>query len=342
MGKAPGQTNSGKPTFQWLPQLDQLLLLGIQHGGAVKHDVINKTIRAGRGALTRKECWDRIRHLRRKMQAASGESQRPATRIRRKPASEAGATGQPWTTPEEEKLLTWTGYDPVEKIAQRLGRTPEAIRSHLGCLGISAKVKDGWSLTGLRELLRVSYAKLRQFIGQGWLRVRDPRIPGSSLLAFADEQRTLLGAPVADQVRSQVNEKALYTWERTAELLGTSIAQVQAWIGTGELKVADTFITERSFQDFCKKYGSQVSFPLIDPDTREWLAEGFGLRMQTEVTVNLTKHVLQVRECKCGRKIAGNCYFRHIKSCNVVAISARGTKPCNDNRPRAWPASQSA
>ena len=31
------------------------------------------------------------------------------------------------------------------------------------------------------------------------------------------------------------------------------------------------------------------------------------------------KHALVVRECKCGLKIAGNVYFRHVKRCSPAA-----------------------
>ena len=62
----------------------------------------------------------------------------------------------PWTPADDDRLLNWAGYEPVKKIAQRLGRSDRAVRFRLGALGISAKVTDGWSLRALRKMLRVS------------------------------------------------------------------------------------------------------------------------------------------------------------------------------------------
>ena len=90
----------------------------------------------------------------------------------------------PWTAEEDACLLYWAGYDPVNKIAQRLGRSVRAVRFRLGALGMSAKVSDGWSLTQLRKLLRMSLARLRYLIGTGILRVRDSRITTESILAL--------------------------------------------------------------------------------------------------------------------------------------------------------------
>ena len=61
------------------------------------------------------------------------------------------------------------GYEPVNKIAQRLNRSVRAVRFRLSALGMSAKVSDGRPLRALRKLLRVSPVRLRQLIGSGML-----------------------------------------------------------------------------------------------------------------------------------------------------------------------------
>ena len=49
-----------------------------------------------------------------------------------------------------------------------------------------------------------------------------------------------------------------YSWERTANLLGVPVAQVQVWISAGQLRVLDAFVTDRAFEEFCKKHGEEI------------------------------------------------------------------------------------
>ena len=88
---------------------------------------------------------------------------------------------KPWTPADDDRLLNLAGYEPVPKIAQRLGRSVRAVRFRMGALGMSAKVTDGWSLRALQKLLRVGPARLRYLIGHGLLRVRDAHITAASL-----------------------------------------------------------------------------------------------------------------------------------------------------------------
>jgi hypothetical protein len=122
-----------------------------------------------------------------------------------------------------------------------------------------------------------------------------------------------------------------YTWKRVADLLGVPIAQVQDWICAGLLKVVDPFVTERSFQEFCKNYGNEINLALIDPATAKWLIEEY--RVPAPVANNRAvgrarKHALVVRTCRCGRKIAGNVYFKHVNSCRVLADEATRRAVC--------------
>src|SRR5208282_4502628 len=98
---------------------------------------------------------------------------------------------------DDDKLLDWAGYEPVNKIAQRLGRSVRAVRFRLGALGMSARVTDGWSQRALRKLLRMSRAKLRYLIGSGMLRVRDSRITAVSLTIWCEKNRPAMGSSAA-------------------------------------------------------------------------------------------------------------------------------------------------
>lgn len=321
MGMATGPKGKkvdGK--FRWLPELDRLLIVGTKHGSAAKCEAINKILKLV-PELTRGDCWRRIRHLRRTFELPALQEAHPPT-ASEKPRR-ANSVGQsafrPWTTADDDRLITWAGYEAVAKIAQRLERSERAVRFRLGALGISAKVTDGWSLRALQTMLRVSPVTLRRFIASGVLRVRDPRVSACSLEAYC-KIRSSMESPGLEKITAALaGGDEGYSWERAADLLGVTIAQVETWISIGQLKVVNSFVTDRAFQDFCKQYGHEFNMALIDPGIRQWLINEYGVPRPAESgngsVSRAKKHALVMRACKCGRKIAGNAYFRHFKAC---------------------------
>jgi hypothetical protein len=328
MSSAPGQKGN-KPRKQ-LAAIDRLLISGIKQGPAKKREAINRILELVPD-WTRGDCWQRIRHLRKTSELAALEERHPDK------AKKSGTSDlirrsfcSPWTPADDDKLLNWAGYEPVRKIAQRLGRSERAVRFRLGALGMSARVTDGWSLRALRKLLRVSPARLRYLIGNGMLRVRDPRISASSLAVLRDKIRTSLEPSAIERITTALaTSDGAYSWDRAANLLGVPVAQVQAWISAGQLRVVDTFVTDRSFEEFCKKHGDEINMTLIDPSTAKWLVSEYGVTETATDAVSVSrarKHALVVRTCQCGRKIAGNPYFRHIRACRSATQAARGDR----------------
>jgi hypothetical protein len=189
---------------------------------------------------------------------------------------------------------------------------------------MSGKVTDGWSLRALRRLLRVSPDRLRHFIGDGMLRVRDPRLTAASLARFCRKNTHALAPAALERVRATTAKKReAYPWERAADLLGVNLPQLQSWISEGKLKVMDTFVSDRSFEEFCRLHGSEINMALIDPATAKWLTVEYGVPApQSRELPRAQKHALKVRTCRCGRKIAGNVYFKHAKACKTLASLA--------------------
>ena len=112
------------------------------------------------------------------------------------------------------------------------------------------------------------------------------------------------------------------------KLLGVSVEQVGAWIVKGELKIVDGFVTERAFQDFCRKSGAELNAALLGSDIRDWLADGYMLRLptdgQTGSVPSSGQACLVTRQCpKCHRRMRGNVFFRHVKNCK--GASSEGT-----------------
>jgi hypothetical protein len=331
MQSSPGpQAKHPKISSRYLQVIDSLLIAGIKLGPSAKRKAIDKILQTV-PQLTRGECWQRIRYLRKTPALATVEVTQPNTGTSkpRKNNSTKRATPRSWTDADEDKLLTLVGYERIDKIAQRLDRSAGAVRSHVGALGMSAKLKDGWSLRSLRNMLRISNTRLRVLIGKGILRVRDPRISASSLALLWEKNRSMFQPAANERVAAALQkEDEGFIWERAADLLGVTVADVQNWICKGQLKVADTFVTERCFEEFCKKHGEQINRALIDADVRKWLIDEYGLSGPVDdspVVSRAQKHALTIRTCECGKKIAGNVYFRHVRPCAVMS-AGRGEK----------------
>jgi len=315
-----GKSLQPKINPRFLPVIDRVLIAGMKLGPAGKHEAINKVLQLV-PEWKRGDCWRRIRQLRRMSVVAAVQSQPSERRIAESNTGDRTSRqrSRPWTEEEDDQLLNWAGYEPVAKIAQRLGRSVRAVRFRLGALGMSARVSDGWSQRELRKLLRVSPAKLRRFIGTGMLRVRDPRVTIDSMLALCNNNGLQLDHAVLEKTTTMSSKLEACPWERAADVLGISVEQLQALISKGKLKVLDPFVTDRSFEEFCRKHGDQINMSLIDPATTKWLVEEYGVPNSARRLVSRAqKHALVIRKCRCGKKITGNIYFKHVKRCPIV------------------------
>ena len=323
MPSAPGRKGN-KPSKQ-LAAIDRLLIAGIKLGPAQKRDAINRVLELV-PHWKRLDCWKRINELRRKAKRAAFEERHPAKAKKSGEAAARRPFRRLWTPADDDRLLNLAGYEPVRRIAQRLDRSVVAVRFRMAALGMSARVTDAWSLRALCKMLRVRPSRLTYFIGNGLLRVRDARISASSLAAFCDQNRPSLAPSTLQRVTAtRAKGEEGYTWERAADLLGVTVAQVQSGISAGQLRLVDTFVTDRSFEEFCKKHGDRINMTLIDPATAKWLVSEYGVSQSATngMTVSrIQKHALVIRACHCGRKIAGNAYFRHVRTCQSVAAAS--------------------
>src|SRR5208283_4429332 len=106
-----GRGNKLNKRLGWLPELDRLLIAGIKHGPAQKKDAINKILYLV-PERTRRECWQRIRDLRKTPELAALQERHPGSS---KKSAEAAAAqrhvSRPWTETDDDKLLNLAGYE---------------------------------------------------------------------------------------------------------------------------------------------------------------------------------------------------------------------------------------
>jgi hypothetical protein len=300
-----------------LPAIDQLLIAGIKLGPNKKHEAINKILKLV-PEWKRGDCWRRIRQLRRTPALASDTSQELKETDENGPSHRTPS--RPWLPEDDAKLLDLAGYEPVNEIAERLRRSERAVRFRLGALGMSARVTDGWSQRSMRKLLRMSRTRLRQLVADGMLRVRDPRITRASLAACCAKRQSVNPSPTSANSVLPSLPVGPCSWKRAAKILNLEVVDLQKLISIGQLKLVDTFVTDRAFEEFCRKHGRAINMALIESSTRKWLVTEYGVPdlVEKEALPRAQKHALIVRACKCGRKIAGNVYFRHLRHCRSL------------------------
>jgi len=363
------QASGNKRVAAWLPEMDRILIVGMKHGSQGIREATNKVLalragmtradcwkrlrllrERGNGGYPAPRSWPaEVKELLREGYQQGGEKKREAIKVVRNlypglpsntPSRFARRQGwipkttqvrgrRPWTEHEERKLWELAGYETAARIAERLGRSEGAVRFRLKSLGLSVKVKDGWSFRALQEMLHVGPSKLRRFIAEGSLRVRDPRISATSLAALRDDR--IAAGTVATEAVEGVPQKLRkngngYSWGSAARLLGTDVEQVREWIVEGKLKIVDGFVTERAFQNFCKSHGSELNDAFLGKEVRDWLVRGYSLPVGTDSPAppmpGNQKHALVTRQCPgCRRPMRGNIFFRHIKNCKLTGTA---------------------
>jgi hypothetical protein len=320
----------------WNADDDKILRGGYQHGGRRKQEAIRELLRrhtdwrphviwrrAGRLGLIRK-----------------ATKRRPESHRHR------------WSENDDGLLLNLAGYKRLRMIAKLLHRSERSVRYRLAVLGKSSRVHvDGYARRALAEQLHLGRRTIQRLIVEGYLEVRDPRITPESLQAVrnserltrlqlreednegayqvGEEQKTVtiegaenLGSGAGSTTSNSVKvSRAARVWAEVATALNVSLETVKKLIAERTLRLYDPRISERSFIQFCRRYGSLINFEFLDEETRAWLRGSMDLNRNagTDAAARLSlyrKHARIVRRCtQCGRGIRGNAFFRHIKSC---------------------------
>jgi hypothetical protein len=302
---------------QWPPEIIQLLKDGYQYGGSRKKEALK---------ILREQYPGVPSYVISRLARQQGWSQKPRTWNMRRP----------WTPYEEELLRRLAGYDSLQQIARNLRRTTAAVQFRLKAQGLSGKVKDGISLQAFKKMFHVGDRKAYGWIAEGALRVRDPRISARSLIRFCSKHKESLAAAAVANVEVETRSAAMgYSWDRVATLLGVLPDRVQHLVASQELKVVDTLISDKAFEQFCRSCGMdrgpKLNLSLMKAPILEWLVKEYSMAIPDAASQPVSpfvKQALVARVCgKCKREIRGNTYFAHIRKCRSdVVAGPRGAQ----------------
>ena len=254
-----------------------------------------------------------------------------------------------WSEHDNQLLLNFAGYKAPRAIARMLHRSETAVRYHLMLLGKSSRVHlEGFSRQELAAALHLGKKTVQRLIVEGLLEVRDPRITRESLdnlcksgrLSSMQRQEaqavSTLPTPngeghvstvrnpspsVKSAAVSRMSSRAERVWAEVADSLSVPVSTIKDLIVHRVLKLYDPTVTEKSFRNLCRRYGSVVNYEFLNHETREWLQSSMDFVRASGESASrrlmpLRKHAHIVRQCtKCGHAIRGNVFFSHIKKC---------------------------
>jgi len=320
----------------WGPEDEKTLRDGYQNGWQGKREAVRKLLR-------RHPDWRP--HLIWRRAAKLGLVRRPAKRCPER-------YRRRWSDDDDRILLAMAGYKTARFIAKALHRSENAVRYRLAVLGKSSRVHlEGYARRTLAKELHLGSRTIQRLIVEGLLEVRDPRISRKSLedarktgrlLASLHDQlpdakesaaipseegppptRSTNSIPVAPGGPSKPPRscRAKRIWADVARELSVDASVIEQLIFLGVLKLHDPRVTEKSLKKFCARYGALIKTDSLDAETRDWLAASMDLsrsagKDEAGHLEAFRKHALVVRTCEhCSRKIRGNAFFRHSKTC---------------------------
>ena len=324
--------NGGRLTGSvWTAEDDQTLALGYEKGWSGKRAAVRELLKRHPGWRPH-VIWKRAAKL------------KLARKVSKRWQDRSHAA---WSEHDNQVLLNLAGYKTARAIARMLHRSEAAIRYHLTLLGKSARVHlEGFSRQELARDLHLGKKTLQRLIVEGLLEVRDPRITRESLDNFCKSGRlSTTQHPEAQAVSTPPGEgnvvsairnpspaiksagtsgkssRAERVWAEVASSLSVPVSTIKDLIVHRVLKLYDPTVTEKSFRNFCRRYGSLVNYEFLNRETREWLQSSMDFVRASGESASrrlmpLRKHAHIVRQCaKCGHAIRGNVFFSHIKKC---------------------------
>jgi hypothetical protein len=131
----------------------------------------------------------------------------------------------------------------------------------------------------------------------------------------------------SNHARAPVRMPHKYNLHRISKLIGVSDTIVRRWFQKGLFGSPNSqanqktgsrsrfSVSAQALEAFCEKHPEKINGTKCDPLVLGWLEEK---GKQPAAWDGCRQHLVRPKSCPaCGRTIAGNGYFRHIKSCGT-------------------------
>jgi hypothetical protein len=225
-----------------------------------------------------------------------------------------------WSCPDKRYLERWAGVRPVCDLCRYLRRTERAVRCQLHKRGLSAKVREGWSVSQLQREFHLGRRTVLRHLSIGPLRLCSAQVrTGMRKLEWhtdptAGSQRC--GATLAALM---LTIETLSAWLRCPRTRLVAIAPLRGW------RLFQMRISEASVQRW-------VTGPYLG-ERRHWLSASLRQWWQIPEADDqsdgfaLPEHLHHLHTCpSCRRQVRGNAFFRHRGHCvSTTRMSATAT-----------------
>jgi hypothetical protein len=117
-----------------------------------------------------------------------------------------------------------------------------------------------------------------------------------------------------------------YTQYELAQALHVSPFRIRQWVRLGWLTLYECRVKDRALVRFLESHSDEIDGACLDKDFLLWL-RSLGLReggAHSRMWSITRKHSLKEHVCgRCGRKVRGNSFHRHLKRCRTKVPVSR-------------------
>ena len=119
-----------------------------------------------------------------------------------------------------------------------------------------------------------------------------------------------------------------YTQCELSRVLRVSSRKVRQWVRLGWLVLYQGRVKDRSLERFLKEHSGEIDTERLESDLRLWLRD-LGLRegaTHPRKWLSTRQQSLKEHVCRrCGRKVHGNAFHRHLKVCTKRVCPPKGS-----------------